>query len=154
MNNLFRSHLINARLKKVVLVGVIIAGVYLYERYDANHGAVSDGQTAASLNHAIANQLSDYQVQGNGTVVKILADDNKGSRHQRFLVKLANDHVILIAHNIDLAPRINSLREGDNIEFYGEFEWNHKGGVVHWTHHDPAGRHADGWLQHQGKIYK
>ncbi|MGZ4955632.1 MAG: DUF3465 domain-containing protein [Methylobacter sp.] len=52
------------------------------------------------------------------------------------------------------APRINSLREGDSIQFYGEYEWNNKGGVVHWTHRDPNGSHQAGWLQHQGKRYQ
>jgi hypothetical protein len=89
-----------------------------------------------------------------GTVSRILSDDNQGSRHQRFIVSLASGHTVLIAHNIDLAQRINSLREGDPITFSGVYEWNDKGGVVHWTHHDPAGRHAAGYLQHGGIIYQ
>ena len=87
-------------------------------------------------------------------MIKILADDNKGSRHQKFIVKLASGQTVLIAHNIDLARRINSINIGDSIEFYGEYEWNAKGGIVHWTHHDPAGRHKDGWLKHNGVLYK
>jgi len=106
------------------------------------------------ISSAYATQTSDLQVSSSGTVVKLLPDDNKGSRHQRFILKLSNNQTILVAHNIDLAPKITSLRKGDIVEFNGEYEWNSKGGVIHWTHHDPAGRHQDGWLKHNGSIYE
>lgn len=61
---------------------------------------------------------------------------------------------MLIAHNIDLAPRINAIKVGDEVEFYGEYEWNSKGGLIHWTHTDPKGYHVDGWLKHAGKTYQ
>ena len=107
-----------------------------------------------SLAHAIDNQLSDVQVNGSGVVSKTLRDDLDGSRHQRFILKLDGNRTILVAHNIDLAPKIKSLRKGDRVNFYGEYEWNNKGGVLHWTHHDPGGRHIDGWLEHEGKRYQ
>jgi len=107
-----------------------------------------------ALNNAYQNRQSDVQVKGSGIVIRTLADDKKSSQHQKFLVKLAPGNTILIAHNIDLAPRINALREGDIIEFYGEYEWNEKGGVVHWTHRDPRGNHESGWLKHKGSTYQ
>ncbi len=94
------------------------------------------------------------QARGSGTVVRILPDDNDGSRHQRFILELASGRTLLIAHNIDLAPRIASLRTGDTVEFYGVFETNDRGGVIHWTHHDPQGRHEGGWLLHEGRRYE
>ena len=103
---------------------------------------------------AYENRQSDVQVEGAGRGVKVLPDDNKGSRHQKFILELASGQTLLIAHNIDLAPRIPDLHEGDRVSFYGEYEWNERGGVVHWTHHDPQGRHVDGWLKHQGKRYQ
>ncbi|GAA3718360.1 DUF3465 domain-containing protein [Oceanisphaera sediminis] len=103
---------------------------------------------------AYENRQSDVQVEGCGRVSRLLADDNKGSRHQRFLLALPSGQTLLIAHNIDLAPRIDGLQVGDTVAFYGEYEWNDKGGVVHWTHHDPRGRHPGGWLKHNGRIYQ
>ena len=106
------------------------------------------------IDKAYANKQSNIQVQGVGKVIKVVSDDNKGSRHQRFILKLSSNSTILIAHNIDLAPRIENLKIDDSIEFYGEYEWNKQGGVIHWTHHDPRGKHKDGWLKHNGKIYQ
>ena len=101
-----------------------------------------------------ATQQSDVQLEGQGVVVALLSDDLQGDRHQRFIVKLDSGQTLLLAHNIDLAPRLNALSVGDWVEFFGEYEWNDKGGVMHWTHYDPAGRHIDGWILHNGVMYQ
>ncbi|MEZ0232786.1 MAG: DUF3465 domain-containing protein [Methylophilaceae bacterium] len=110
--------------------------------------AVQDIQTA------FESHISNLQVNAKAQVVKVLPDDNEAPRHQRFILKLDNGITLLVAHNINLAPRVENLNVGDTVEFNGEYEWNAKGGVVHWTHRDPQGRHADGWLRHNGKIYQ
>ena len=69
-------------------------------------------------------------------------------------LRLPTGQTLLVAHNIDLASRIGALREGDRVEFNGEYEWNSQGGVVHWTHHDPQGLHEAGWLKHNGTTYQ
>ena len=106
------------------------------------------------IENAFSNKLSDVQVQTQGKVRAILPDDNEGSRHQKFILELSNGQTILIAHNIDLAPRIENIKKGDTVAFNGEYEYSQKGGVVHWTHKDPKHRHIDGWLNHNGKIYQ
>lgn len=108
----------------------------------------------AVLKQAFDAQKSDIQVEGSGTVTRILSDDTDGSRHQRFILGLKSGQTILIAHNIDLAPRVSGIEVGDSVRFYGEYEWNNKGGVIHWTHKDPGNRHAHGWLKHKGKTYQ
>jgi hypothetical protein len=97
---------------------------------------------------------SDVQVEGKGVVTKILSDDNDGSRHQRFILKLKSGQTLLVAHNIDIAPRINSLAIGDTVEFYGEYYYNEQGGGVHWTHTDPDGSHVAGYLKCKGNVYQ
>lgn len=144
-------------MKKIAL----FLAVAFFAQYAWQHLGVGErlglfGPTSGSsaLSTAFERRQSDVQVQGQGEVYRILSDDNDGSRHQRFILRLESGQTLLIAHNIDLAPRIASLRIGDLVEFYGEYEWNSKGGVVHWTHHDPRGTHADGWLKHGGRTYR
>jgi hypothetical protein len=139
---------------------VVILGVYsVYTQY-RQQGQVPpatterQGQTDALLARALAERLSNLQVEGRGAVEKILPDDNSGSRHQRFILRLASGQTLLVAHNIDLAPRLEGLERGDEVGFAGEYEWNPQGGVLHWTHHDPEGRHPAGWLRHNGRTYR
>ena len=115
---------------------------------------VGQGSAEQILQQAFENQESDIQVKGAGTVLKTLPDDNQGTRHQRFILKLSSGQTLLVAHNIDLADKIKGLKKGDKVGFYGEYEWSEQGGVLHWTHHDPAGRHTDGWLEHNGRVYQ
>ncbi|MCK9622729.1 MAG: DUF3465 domain-containing protein [Methylobacter sp.] len=126
-------------MKKLLLVAVLFTGSTLFHN---------------QYSYAFSIQESNSQISGQGVVTRLLADDNKGSRHQKFIIMLPSGQTLLIAHNIDLAPRINSLRVGDSIQFYGEYEWNERGGVVHWTHQDLSGAHQAGWLQHEGKRYQ
>ena len=117
----------------------------------------SDQTVAFSNAHILQvfkQQQSDVQVEGYGIVSRVLADDNEGSRHQKFILKVADQLTVLIAHNIDLAPRIKGIKPGDRVDFYGEYEWSKRGGVVHWTHHDPGGRHIGGWLKHNNQVYQ
>lgn len=106
------------------------------------------------LQRAFANGQSDLQIRGQGVVVKTLRDDLKGSRHQKFILQDISGQTVLVAHNIDLAPRLDGLKKGDRVEYSGEYEWNTKGGVLHWTHKDPRGRHQSGWLKFKGLIYQ
>jgi len=145
------------KLSKLILVSVLLLLFYLANLYNQTPTPV-DPKLSIPKNEQIVTaykqKKSDIQVRGTGTVVKLLSDDLQGSRHQRFLVKINDQQTLLIAHNIDLAPRINTLQAGEKIEFQGEYVWNIKGGIIHWTHHDPDRRHNDGWLRYNNKLYK
>lgn len=103
---------------------------------------------------AYVQRMENVQVQGEGRLIQVLPDDKHGSKHQRFILRTPEDVTVLVAHNIDLAPRIKNLTIGDTVYFNGEYEWNEKGGVVHWTHRDPHGDHVAGWLKHKGMTYQ
>lgn len=96
---------------------------------------------------------SGVEVQGTGIVSRILPDDDDGSRHQKFILTTPSGISILVAHNIDIAPRLDGLSTGDRVDFRGDYEWSEKGGTVHWTHHDPSGRHEAGWLAWNGRTF-
>jgi len=142
-------------MKKLIPVFIIVGLVYGIQEYQSFTDSGSVNGTA-QYNPAATheNWQSGDQVRGSGTVSHVLPDDNDGSRHQRFIVELSFGRTLLIAHNIDLAPRVRSIKEGDSVAFYGEYERNDRGGVIHWTHHDPRGNHVGGWIEHKGRRYE
>ncbi|MFD2365687.1 DUF3465 domain-containing protein [Pseudoduganella sp. GCM10020061] len=156
-------------MKKLILIlAALGAGLYYYSNEPAPTPAdtvpsvqeaaepAAESETAllSETDAAYEEKRSNVQVEGSGTVSRVLPDDNKGSKHQRFVLRLDSGLTVLVAHNVDLAPRIEALQQGDEVGYYGEYEWNQKGGVIHWTHHDPRGTHAGGWLRHKGRTYQ
>lgn len=105
------------------------------------------------IRDAAVHQRSGWWLETEGVVIKKLKDDTKGHQHQKFLIKLAPDITLLVAHNIDLAPRV-TIQQGDKIKIRGRYEWNNRGGVIHWTHHDPKGHKEGGWIYANGKYFK
>jgi hypothetical protein len=158
-------------IRKLVIVLAILVAVYqigirsgVWPDVGTHAATTTEAAPSASPSHearasdalydAYKHHRSNVQVEASGRVDRVLRDDTEGARHQRFIVRLDSGRTVLISHNIDLAPRVDSLSEGDAISFAGEYEWNDRGGVIHWTHHDPAGRHVAGWLRHNGKTYQ
>lgn len=152
----------------IIVAALAVFGYRQFQQHEAGRGRsvierpsekrsadVKSGRGSAEqvLRQAFEAGRGDIQIEGQGVVVKTLPDDEKGLRHQRFILKLSSGQTLLVAHNIDLADKIKGLKKGDTVGFYGEYEWSKQGGVIHWTHRDPAGRHVDGWLKHNGRIY-
>lgn len=145
-------------MKKLLFLVVVAALAYfLVQRQDVSLPSPSVSWIRPAedpIQKAYRNKQSNVQVHGKGRVVKVLTEDLEGSKHQRFVLRLNTGQTVLVAHNIDLADRVDNLKEGDTVEFYGEYEWNSRGGVIHWTHHDPGRRHEGGWLKHGGRTYQ
>lgn len=142
-------------MKRIFLVLAIVIAYGAYERFLIPETSTTNVSPTRSLPSTGGVQWrSGQQVVASGQVIRILSDDNEGSRHQRFILELSSGQTLLVAHNIDLAPRIPMLSIGDTVRFNGEYEADPRGGVIHWTHHDPRGRHVTGWLEHRGKRYQ
>ena len=144
-------------MKQIHIAAVVVCALFWAGCFGTVQSSAQNGRAASDdrqIGRAFKNRTSNVQVEGAGVVTRILADDLSGSRHQRFIVRLASDQTVLITHNIDIATRVTGLQRGDRVRFYGEYVWNEKGGMVHWTHHDPDGRHVAGWLKHNGRTYQ
>ena len=142
-------------MKKTFVPFLILAFIFVaYQNQSVGPGPASRAPSAGTPATTYLDWQAGDQVRGSGRVTRVLSDDNDGSRHQRFIVEVAPGRTVLIAHNIDLAPRVPSISVGDTVSFYGEYEWNDRGGVIHWTHHDPRGTHPGGWIEHKGRRYE
>jgi len=84
-------------MKKLFIALLIGIGVYAYVQ---NNPAVISSFTSESVQNnqvitdAYQNRLSDIQVSGSGKVSRILRDDNEGSRHQRFILRLSSGQTL------------------------------------------------------------
>jgi hypothetical protein len=107
-----------------------------------------------AVQRAFDERASSRQLVASGEVLRLLADDRDGSPHQRFIIETDSGMSLLVAHNIALAPRLDGLRAGDRVVVFGEYEWNNQGGVMHWTHDDPQGRHVAGYIEWRGRRYQ
>ena len=134
---------------------LIVAALVIYQYYQADNEAVDAGlQTGGdAVAQAFAAQRSGLWLETSGYVRRVLRDDNEGARHQKFILELDGGHSVLVAHNIDLARRIPA-REGLSLTVRGRYEWNDRGGVIHWTHHDPDGREPGGWIEVEDVRYE
>ena len=108
---------------------------------------------AVDVETAHQQRLSGITVEVSGRVERLLPDDREGSHHQRFILRLSSGHTVLIAHNIDLAPRV-PISPGDAVTVHGEYEYNEKGGIIHWTHRDPEGNRLGGWIRFHDREYR
>lgn len=150
MLNFWRS--LPRAVRTLIIVGVVLLARWYFDRpYASGRARPTDAPVVVRdqedpIATAFHNRDRDVPVLFWGIVTRILPDDRDGSRHQRFLLRTPGGSSVLVAHNIDLAPRLAPIAVGDTVQFEGEYVWNEQGGVVHWTHHDPDHRHRDGFL--------
>jgi hypothetical protein len=78
---------------------------------------------------------------------------NTHAVHEAFQCRTDDGQTLEIVDNVKLAPRV-PVGAGDRISVRGELipQTTH-GPLVHWTHHDPQGVHADGYIDFNGRRY-
>lgn len=138
------------RFSAPLLVALILLAWYYRQHDDIS---TAPANTDGIVEQAFAGQRSGVWVDAGGRVVRLLADDNEGSRHQRFILALNSGHTVLVSHNIDLAERV-PVRKDEYLKLHGRYEWNERGGVIHWTHHDPEGSITGGWIRYRDTVYR
>jgi hypothetical protein len=73
--------------------------------------------------------------------------------HEAFDVRADDGHRLEVVDNVSLAPRV-PVDPGDRVTIQGVLVPDaHRGPLVHWTHHDPAGHHPDGFIVLRGQVY-
>jgi hypothetical protein len=98
---------------------------------------------------------SHVEVVADGTVTRVLGvAPGRTSPHEGFLLRLGSgcDAIVRVEVNTDFTGTI-PLAQGDRVVVKGEYEYYSLGGVIHWTHRDPRGRHEGGFIEAGGRTY-
>jgi hypothetical protein len=115
---------------------------------DAGNGAVYDAWRA---------QRSRVEVTADGSVARVLGiREGPSGTHEGFLLHLRGSAgrglTVRVEDNVDITGRI-PLREGDDVIVKGEYVYDPRGGLIHYTHHDPRGRHPSGYVRVGDRVY-
>jgi hypothetical protein len=100
---------------------------------------------------------SRVEVTAEGSVARVFGvREGPSGMHEGFLLHLRGSAghglSVKVEDNTDITGPI-PLQPGDELELRGEYIYNDLGGLIHYTHHDPSGRHAGGYIQVGGKTY-
>lgn len=107
---------------------------------------------------AYLNEASHVEVTTSGQVSRMFGlRAGPSGEHEGFLMRLQNcarnRFTVRVEDNTGFAGEI-PLGVGDAVSLKGEYEYYPRGGVIHWTHRDPRGRHPDGYIDFNGKRYQ
>lgn len=98
---------------------------------------------------------SHVEVVAQGTITRVLGvTAGRTSPHEGFLIRLdsACRVTVRVEANADFTGTF-PIVPGTRAVVKGEYEYYPIGGVVHWTHRDPRGRHEGGFVEVGGRTY-
>jgi hypothetical protein len=137
--------MVSATARSAALAAAVLAGC-----------AAQTSPNDAALCSAYSSGQSHVEVVADGTVTRLLGiQPGVVSPHEGFLMRLRSgcDTIVRVEVNTDLAGTFPIAR-GEAVTVKGEYEYYPLGGVIHWTHHDPRGRHEGGFIEIGGKMYE
>ncbi len=106
--------------------------------------------------HAALAGHRDVQVTFSATVATaphFFYGSRTHAEHEAFEVRSDSGDRLEVVDNVVLAPRV-PVRPGDRVTIAGELVPDaERGPLVHWTHHDPAGIHPNGYIDFAGRRY-
>jgi RecG-like helicase len=117
--------------------------------------ACSSSQSSGPDNLAAIQDIQSHRSGQEVTIEGTVAQSPQivrgpSGRHQDFMVEVSSgtgeQQLILVAHNVDISTEA-PLQEGDDVIVRGELDLDSSGPVIHFTHHDPRGRHVPGFIQ-------
>jgi hypothetical protein len=123
-------------------------------------GACSGGGNAASnatVYDAWRTHRSYVQVTASGSVARVLGTRlGPAGMHEGFLLHLNGAEgrglTVRVEDNTDLTGPI-PMSAGDDAVVRGEYIYDPRGGIIHYTHRDPRGHHPSGYVQVNGRLY-
>jgi hypothetical protein len=83
----------------------------------------------------------------------MLREEDYREPHQRFLLMLSNGTTVLVANDLQYGTYA-PVQEGNVVRIHGEYIWNERGGVLHWTHKSDEPRHESGYIDFNGMRYQ
>lgn len=127
----------------LALIAMALIAAIAYQRPTRLDGQVASKDPSAL--DAFSSKLSGIFITAEGEVARILPDDLKPPRHQRFILSTDEGLSLLVAHNIDMAPRAE-IELGARLRIRGQYKWNKQGGIIHKTYPAPRGKGEGGWI--------
>ncbi|WP_376694749.1 DUF3465 domain-containing protein [Wenzhouxiangella sp. EGI_FJ10305] len=131
---------------RVLIIMVLVIGV-------AGCGGGDAQPDNERLLNAFEQGRTGVWVSGHGIVAQLIGDETvSGERHQRMVVNVAGGLDLIVRHSIEQSERV-PVAQGDTVAFQGRYEWNGRGGVLGYTHHDPEQPGDGGWVRYKGTTY-
>jgi hypothetical protein len=115
------------------------------------------GAANADVYDAWRAHRSYVQVTASGSVARVLGTRlGPAGEHEGFLLHLSGAEgrglTVRVEDNTDLTGPI-PLQAGEDAIVSGEYIYDPRGGIIHYTHRDPRGRHPSGYVRVNGRLY-